>query len=85
MVVKKAEEFCLPVNDFVIRSALLKKIVVANGIDEVIRQQKKIGNNLNQLTRLAHEGRIYSVDLRELLEEHKLVTEMLGEILKEVK
>ena len=36
-----AERHGLKLNDFVMRCALGKKIVVANGIDEIVRQQKK--------------------------------------------
>ena len=38
-----AERHGLRLNDFVMRCALGKKIVVANGVDEIVRQQKAIG------------------------------------------
>lgn len=81
----KAEQYKLSLSDFIIRSALDKKIVVANGLDEVVRQQKSIGRNLNQIAMLSHEGRLHSVRLDELLEQHKLVTVVLCEIAKAVR
>ena len=35
-----ADKHGLKLNDFIMRCALGKKIVVANGIDEIVRQQK---------------------------------------------
>lgn len=81
----KAEQHKLSLSDFVLRSALDKKIVVADGLDEVARQQKSIGRNLNQIAMLAHEGRLRSVRLDELLEQHKAVTAAVCDIAKEVR
>ncbi|MBR5164097.1 MAG: plasmid mobilization relaxosome protein MobC [Ruminococcus sp.] len=81
----KAERHKLSLSDFVLRSVLDKKIVVADGLDEVAKQQKAIGRNLNQIAMLAHEGRLQSVRLDELLEQHKAVTQAVCDIAKEVK
>ena len=46
------------------RHALLNKHIVAvDGIRELTIELRRIGGNLNNLTRLANEGRIYAVDL----------------------
>ena len=42
------------------------KVVVINDLIEMQRQLKYIGNNLNQLTKLCHEGRIECLDLDEV-------------------
>ena len=81
----KAEKHKLSLSDFVLRSTLDKKIVVAYGLDEVARQQKSIGRNLNQIAMLAHEGRLHSVRLDELIEQHRSVTAAVCEIAKEVR
>ena len=81
----KAERHKLSLSDFILRSALNKKIVVADGLNEVAKQQKSIGRNLNQITMLAHEGRLHSVHLDELLEQHKVVTATVCDIAKEVR
>ena len=49
--------------------ALDKKIIVVKGIDEAANELRKIGNNLNQLTRAVNSGYCYEVDLRETREE----------------
>ena len=82
---RKAERHKLSLSDFILRSALNKKIIVADGLNEVARQQKAIGRNLNQIAMLAHEGRLHSVRLDELLEQHKAVTQAVCDIAKEVK
>ena len=80
-----ADRYGLRLNDFIMRCALGKKIVVANGIDEIVRQQKAIGRNLNQIAALANMDRLTAVNLQPLLDEHIKVTEMIGRLLREVK
>ena len=82
---RKAERHKLSLSDFVLRSALDKKIIVADGLDEVAKQQKAIGRNLNQIAMLAHEGRLHSVRLDELVKQHKAVTQAVCAIAREVK
>ena len=81
----KAERHKLSLSDFVLRSAMDKKIVVADGLDEVAKQQKAIGRNLNQIAMMAHEGRLHSVRLDEIIEQHKSVTQAVCDIAKEVR
>ncbi len=81
----KAQRHKMSLSNFVLRSALDKKIIVADGLDEVAKQQKAIGRNLNQIAMLAHEGRLHSVRLDELVEQHKAVTQAVCEIAKVVK
>ena len=81
----KAEQYGLRLNDFVIRSALDKKIIVADGINEIVKQQKAIGRNLNQIATLANMDRLTAVNFQPLLNEHINVTTMIGELLRTVK
>ena len=81
----KAEQYGLKLNDFVIRSALDKKIIVAEGINEIVKQQKAIGRNLNQIATLANMDRLAVVSFQPLLDEHIRVTESIGQLLREVK
>ncbi len=80
-----ADKHGLKLNDFVMRCALGKKIVVANGIDEIVKQQKAIGRNLNQIATLANMDRLTAVNFQPLLDEHRKVTELIGQLLREVK
>lgn len=81
----KANQHKLSLSDFILRSALGKKIVVAEGLSEMVKQQKAIGRNLNQIAMLTHEGRLRSVRLDELIEQHQIATTALCEIAKAVK
>ena len=45
-------------SDFIRLSVMDKQIINVEGIQELTVELKRIGNNINQLTRLAHEGKI---------------------------
>ena len=47
---QKAVQAHMSQSDYVISCCLGKKIIILDGLKEVLRQQKAIGNNLNQLT-----------------------------------
>ena len=81
----KAEQYGLKLNDFVIRSALGKKIIVAEGLNEIVKQQKAIGRNLNQIATLANMDRLTAVNFQPLLNEYINATTMIGELLRTVK
>ena len=81
----RAKQYGLKLNDFVIRSALNKKIIVVEGINEIVKQQKAIGRNLNQIATLANMDRLTIVNFQPLLDEHTNATIMIGELLKAVK
>ena len=81
----RAEQYGLRLNDFVIRSALDKKIIVAEGLNEIVKQQKAIGRNLNQIATLANMDRLTAVNFQPLLNEHIKATESIGQLLREVK
>jgi len=50
-------------SDYVTACCLGKRIVILDGLREVLRQQKAIGNNLNQLTVLANMGKVQFANL----------------------
>ena len=45
-------------NEFLLKAILDKDIIQVDGIHELMMEFKKIGNNLNQLTKLAHQGKV---------------------------
>ena len=53
---RKAEQADMTFTDYVTKSCLGRQIVVIDGLDGVLRQQKAIGRNLNQLTMLCNMG-----------------------------
>ena len=60
---QKAVQAHMSQSDYVISCCLGKKIIILDGLKEVLRQQKAIGNNLNQLAVLANMGKIQFANL----------------------
>ena len=79
---EKAEQADMTLTEYITDCCLGKQIAVIDGLDEVIRQQKAIGRNLNQLTTLANMGRVKAVYLQELTGEYAQVSSLLSDILK---
>ena len=65
--------------------ALGKKIIVVKGVDEVANELRKIGNNLNQITREVNSGYLYEVNLTETREELKRIWQLLNSLTQEVR
>lgn len=78
----KAEQANMTLTEYVTTCCLGKQIVVIDGLEEVIRQQKGIGRNLNQLTTLANMGKVQTVYLQELTDAYAQVGSLLSGILK---
>ena len=51
---RKAAQAHMSQSDYVTACCLGKRIVILDGLKEVLRQQKAIGNNLNQIAAKAH-------------------------------
>ena len=58
-----AKQSGMSMSDYVTACCLGKRIVILNGLKEVLRQQKAIGNNLNQLAVLANMGKVQFANL----------------------
>ena len=78
----KAEQANMTVTEYVTACCLGKEIVIIDGLEKVIRQQKAIGRNLNQLTILANMGKVQTVYLKELTNAYAQVSSLLSDILK---
>ena len=63
---------------FVIEMCMNGKIVVNSELRELNSELRYQGNNLNQLTRLAHQGRASVIDLTELLSLYQKILLSLG-------
>ena len=62
----KAKKLNMTITKFIVSSCLKDKIVIVNGLDKVDTELRRIGNNINQLTRLANEKIITVIDFKEL-------------------
>ena len=78
----RAEQAEMSLTDYVTACCLGKRIVVIDGLDELIRQQKAVGRNLNQLTTLANMGKVKTVYLKELTDAYAQMSSLLSDILK---
>lgn len=77
---KKADKANLNFTEFVTRSALNKPIVVIDGLGDVLKEQKAIGRNLNQLTTLCNMGKIDCPDLTKMVNQYSAVYERINDI-----
>ena len=78
----KATASRMTLTDYLTACGLQKEIVIIDGLEEVIRQQKGVGRNLNQLTTLANMGKVKTVYLQELTDAYAQVSSLLFDILK---
>ena len=67
-------------SDYVTACCLGKRIVILDGLKEVLRQQKAIGNNLNQLTVLANMGKVQFANLDSAVQEFAKINTALREL-----
>jgi hypothetical protein len=75
----------LTVTDYLTACALNKEIVIIDGVEPLVGQMKAAGRNLNQLTTLAHMGRIEAVRLDEVSEAFGNIASALNVLTREVK
>ena len=78
----KAKKLNMTITKFIISSCLKDKIVIVNGLDKVGTELRRIGNNINQLTRLANEKIITVIDLKELRMEVNNIWQLLKQLVQ---
>ena len=64
-IMNKVDASDLSISEYLRRCALDKQIVAVNGLDDVARELRAIGYNLNQITRAVNSGYIQAVNLQE--------------------
>ena len=78
----KAKKLNMTLTKFIVSSCLKDKIVIVNGLDKVDSELRRIGNNINQLTRLANEKIITVIDLKELRMEVNNIWQLLKQLVQ---
>lgn len=78
----KAKKLNMTITKFIISSCLKDKIVIVNGLNKVGTELRRIGNNINQLTRLANEKIITVIDLKELRMEVNNIWQLLKQLVQ---
>jgi hypothetical protein len=76
----KAAQAHMSQSDYVTACCLGKRIVIFDGLREVLRQQKAIGNNINQLTVLANMGKVQFANLDSAVQEFAKINTALREL-----
>ena len=72
------EKSKLNTSEYLLRTAMDKDIIVVDGLEEIIMQLRKIGNNINQLTKLCNQGRITNINLEDVKKEVKSIWQLLN-------
>lgn len=77
----KAEQAKLTFTDYVTKACLGKQIFVVDGLNNILREQKAIGRNINQIATLANMGKVKSINLSELTQQYTKLNEQLTALL----
>ena len=86
LIQKKVEKSKLKQNDFLLKSALQKNIIVIEGLQELLLELIREGKNLNQIAKALNQNE--NSNLNEINELKEKLIDLWGtaeEILKEVK
>lgn len=78
----KAKKLNMTITKFIVSSCLKDKIVIVKGLDRVDTELRRIGNNINQLTRLTNEKIITVIDLKELRMEVNNIWQLLKQLVQ---
>ena len=74
----------MSVSKFVRSSAMGREVTVIEGVDELLTELRRQGNNLNQLTIMARQGRIDMVDMKPFMEVYSETWQTLNSLLSRV-
>ena len=85
MIEQKAYESYRTVSTYLRECGLEKKIVSVRGLDAVATEMRRIGNNINQLTRAVNSGQIYSINLYETQERLGELWRLLNLLIREAR
>lgn len=72
-IINKAKKANMNVSHYISLASLEKDIIVFEELKEFTKQLSKVGNNLNQITMLAHQGKVTFIDLSSI---EKVVSEI---------
>ena len=78
---KNVEKSKLKQQEYLIKSALNKKIIVIDGLKEILLELSREGNNLNQIAKKINEGE--QKDIKEMKNKLNNLWDLIEKILKE--
>ena len=84
LIKQNAKKARMSQSDYVTHCCLGRQIVVIEGLRELAKELRAIGNNLNQLTIMARQGRIDMVDMKPFMEVYSETWQTLNSLLSRV-
>ena len=81
----KAKKAKMNISQYVSLSALDRDIVVFEDLKSLIHHLGKVGNNLNQITTLAHQGKVKAVDLSSVKKVVEEIWQLLNSLTEQTK
>ena len=78
MVERMKEAVSPSMRAFILDMCMHGKVIVNSDLRELNQELRYQGNNLNQLTKLCHQGKISAVDLSELLSVYRQILIAIG-------
>lgn len=80
-IINNSVEAKTTISEYLIKSAIKKEIVVINDFDKLVIQLRKLGNNVNQLTKLANGRVITCVELEGVKKELSKIWQSLNSLI----
>ena len=74
----------MSVSEFVRSSAMGREVTVIEGADELLTELRRQGNNLNQRSVMARQGRIKLVNMEPFMEVYERTWQTLNSLLSHV-
>ena len=78
MIRKKAEKAKMNLSEYMIASSLNTNIIVEKDKSEYITELRRIGNNINQITKKVNQGIIKEINLKEVKKELNKIWQLLS-------
>lgn len=84
IILKYAEKSKLSVNDFLIKTGMMKEITVVEGLPEMTIEIIRVGNNVNQIAKAVHQGKTEcGFELKMVKEELRNIWQLLKRLIQE--
>ena len=80
-IINNSVEAKTTISEYLIKIATKKEIVVINDLDKLVIQLRKLGNNVNQLTKLANGRVITCVELEGVKKELSKIWQSLNSLI----
>lgn len=78
MIRQKAEKAKMNLSEYMIASSLNTNIIVEKDNSEYITELRRIGNNINQITKNVNQGIIKEINLNEVKKELNKIWQLLS-------